>query len=122
MIEYPVTNRFNGNTLFVARIDESETDKSAAAVRWAIENSINLCAADLSEMTEPRPVQLLIDPYPVAIIGDTMQVGCATHTLPEWESFGDRDIVAMNKSIALRWWRANKSGLLAKTRASNRNI
>ncbi len=102
----------------------TSADLRYADLRYANLTSANLTSADLTsaDLTYakwPRdaavlnaPIQISGLQWPVLIFGSHMLVGCETHSLREWEDFGD-EIIGHMDSNALEFWRTNKSRLLA---------
>lgn len=59
-------------------------------------------------------------PWRVCILDHHMQIGCELHPLADWASFDDARIVHMDGRVALRFWRAHKTTLLALAAADGR--
>ena len=69
-------------------------------------NGAKLDGADLRGVTGDGVViqSLHLPRYPVAITGDSMQIGCQRHTIADWLAFDDAAIARMDTG-ALDWWR-----------------
>ena len=67
---------------------------------------VNLTGANLRGVTGDGAViqSLHLPRYPVAITGDSMQIGCQRHTIADWLAFDDAAIARMDTG-ALDWWR-----------------
>ena len=51
--------------------------------------------------------------WPVTIFDNHMRIGCQLHSLADWAAFTKRDIVEMDGTDALLFWRRHKAMLLA---------
>ena len=51
--------------------------------------------------------------WPVTIFDNHMRIGCQLHSLADWATFTKRDIVEMDGTDALLFWRRHKAILLA---------
>ena len=51
--------------------------------------------------------------WPVTIFDNHMRIGCQLHSLADWATFTKRDIVEMDGTDALLFWRRHKAMLLA---------
>ena len=51
--------------------------------------------------------------WPVTIFDNHMRIGCQLHSLADWATFNKRDIVEMDGTDALLFWRRHKAMLLA---------
>ena len=51
--------------------------------------------------------------WPVTIFDNHMRIGCQLHSLADWAAFTKRDIVEMDGTDALLFWRRHKDMLLA---------
>ena len=51
--------------------------------------------------------------WPVTIFDNHMSIGCQRHSLADWAAFTKRDIVEMDGTDALLFWRRHKAMLLA---------
>ena len=51
--------------------------------------------------------------WPVTIFDAHMRIGCQLHSLADWAAFTKRDIVEMDGTDALLFWRRHKAMLLA---------
>ena len=51
--------------------------------------------------------------WPVTIFDNHMRIGCQLHSLADWATFTNRDIVEMDGKDALLFWRRHKAMLLA---------
>ena len=51
--------------------------------------------------------------WPVTIFDNHMRIGCQLHSLADWAAFTKRDIVEMDGTDALLFWRRHKAILLA---------
>ena len=79
----------------------------------------NLQGAKWAEnvILEKTPIFIGNLQWTVWLLGDHMQIGCQLHTLVDWATFSDEEIVEMDGKIALRFWRTNKEWLLAAAEA-----
>ena len=69
------------------------------------------------------PIQIYgLNPYPVTILDQHMQIGCEFHSLAEWEAFDDRRILEMGGRKAAAFWAAHKDALLSMARAAGRSF
>ena len=66
------------------------------------------------------PLQISGLHWIVYILDKHMQIGCELHSLAEWRTFDDARIVQMDGRDALRFWRQNKTALLALAEADGR--
>ena len=51
--------------------------------------------------------------WPVTIFDNHMRIGCQLHSLADWATFTNREIVEMDGADALLFWRRHKAMLLA---------
>lgn len=58
--------------------------------------------------------------WPVLVSPTHMSIGCEWHSHTEWDAFNDREIIAMDGTHALRFWRAHKTEIMALARAEER--
>jgi len=73
----------------------------------------NLYSADLTYATLPETDIFIACPWSVCHIrSDSIRIGCENHTVEEWRSFSDEDILAMDGEKALIWWRQNRERVL----------
>ena len=86
--------------------DLTRADLHGADLRGADLAEANLATANLRGVTGDGVViqSLHLPRYPVAITGDSMQIGCQRHTIADWLAFDDVAIARMD-SGALDWWR-----------------
>ena len=80
----------------------------------------NLAWANLAQATFGNAVtaergirQVLGLQWPVTIFDNHMRIGCQLHSLADWATFTNRDIVEMDGTDALLFWRRHKAMLLA---------
>ena len=85
-----------------------DADLSGAILRRA-----NLRDADLryciGNNNEVKSLQL--GTYLISFCGQTLNIGCQSHTIEDWGNFTDKEISDMD-SNALDWWKLNKSIIL----------
>ena len=75
----------------------------------------NLAQATFGDgVTAERGIrQVLGLQWPVTIFDNHMRIGCQLHSLADWATFTNRDIVEMDGTDALLFWRRHKAILLA---------
>ena len=91
-----------------------------ASLVWASLDGANLARANLDRakfgdgVTAERGIrQVLGLRWPVTIFDNHMRIGCQLHSLADWATFTKRDIVEMDGTDALLFWRRHKAMLLA---------
>ena len=91
-----------------------------ANLAWANLDGANLDGANLARakfgdgVTAARGIrQVLGLRWPVTIFDNHMRIGCQLHSLADWATFTKRDIVEMDGTDALLFWRRHKAMLLA---------
>ena len=95
--------------------DLSGTNLSGTNLSGAYLSGTNLSGTNLSGASSfwgtvgncQQIKSIQADTWPVTYTATHMQIGCQLHTLKEWWSFGDEEIVRM-ASCALAWWRVWK--------------
>jgi len=97
----------------------SGANLSGANLRSANLSGANLSGANLSGANlrycignnkEVKSLQL--GTYLISFCGETLNIGCQSHTIEEWSNFTDEKISNMD-SNALDWWQLNKEIILA---------
>ena len=75
----------------------------------------NLAGAEFGDgVTAERGIrQVLGLQWPVTIFDNHMRIGCQFHSLADWATFTNREIVEMDGTDALLFWRRHKAMLLA---------
>ena len=79
-----------------------------AELRGADLRGANLYGADLHGVRGNREHIKTIDAadqYPIAYTATHLQIGCESHKIDDWWTFGDDRIIAMDGKKALRFWR-----------------
>ncbi len=96
-----------------------------AGLVWANLDGANLAGANLDRANldgakfgdgvkaERGIRQVLGLRWPVTIFDNHMRIGCQLHSLADWATFTKRDIVEMDGTDALLFWRRHKAMLLA---------
>ena len=85
------------------------------ALEKATQARANLARAKFGDgVTAARGIrQVLGLRWPVTIFDNHMRIGCQLHSLADWATFTKRDIVEMDGTDALLFWRRHKAILLA---------
>ena len=111
--EFNVYNRFTGEVQFTAEIEWDGVDKNIAlglAVKWAINNSVDLRGADL-RYADLRGVNLIVlqlnSRWTAYVTPERTRIGCEEHSNAEWLAFSDDTIQRMDM-FALQYWREAK--------------
>jgi hypothetical protein len=60
--------------------------------------------------------------YNVTIIDAYMKIGCEKHTFDQWEEYDDRRILEMDGKSALKFWKENKTILMAMCRNHEKKV
>ena len=109
----------------LARADLDGANLAGADLDGADLDGANLAGADLDgaylarakfgdNVTAERGIrQVLGLQWPVTIFDNHMRIGCQLHSLADWATFTNREIVEMDGTDALLFWRRHKSMLLA---------
>ena len=105
-------------SLYGANLDGANLD--GASLYGANLDGANLDGANLDGakfgdgVTAARGIrQVLGLRWPVTIFDNHMRIGCQLHSLADWATFTKRDIVEMDGTDALLFWRRHKAILLA---------
>ena len=98
----------DGANLYGANLD-------GASLYGANLDGANLDGAKFGDgVTAARGIrQVLGLRWPVTIFDNHMRIGCQLHSLADWATFTKRDIVEMDGTDALLFWRRHKAILLA---------
>ena len=98
----------DGANLYGANLD-------GASLYGANLDGANLDGAKFGDgVTAARGIrQVLGLRWPVTIFDNHMRIGCQLHSLADWATFTKRDIVEMDGTDALLFWRRHKAMLLA---------
>ena len=93
---------------------EKATQAGADLARANLDGA-NLAQATFGDgVTAERGIrQVLGLQWPVTIFDNHMRIGCQLHSLADWATFTNRDIVEMDGKDALLFWRRHKAMLLA---------
>ena len=105
-----IRRRYTNAVLF-----ECEAPAARASLVWASLDGANLAGAKFGDaVTAERGIrQVLGLQWPVTIFDNHMRIGCQLHSLADWAAFTKRDIVEMDGTDALLFWRRHKAMLLA---------
>ena len=110
--------RLDGASLARARLDGASL--AGASLARASLDGASLDGARLDGVkfgdgvTAERGIrQVLGLQWPVTIFDNHMRIGCQLHSLADWAAFTKRDIVEMDGTDALLFWRRHKAILLA---------
>ena len=103
----------DGASLVWANLARASLD--GASLVWANLDGANLARAKFGDrVTAERGIrQVLGLQWPVTIFDAHMRIGCQLHSLADWATFTNRDIVEMDGKDALLFWRRHKAMLLA---------
>ena len=103
----------DGANLAGANLDGASLDRANLA--RANLDGANLAGAKFGDaVTAERGIrQVLGLQWPVTIFDNHMRIGCQLHSLADWATFTKRDIVEMDGTDALLFWRRHKAMLLA---------
>ena len=103
----------DGANLARASLDGANLD--GASLVWASLDGASLDGAKFGDgVTAERGIrQVLGLRWPVTIFDNHMRIGCQLHSLADWATFTKRDIVEMDGTDALLFWRRHKAMLLA---------
>ena len=98
-----------------ARANLARANLAWANLAWANLDGANLDGAKFGDgVTAARGIrQVLGLRWPVTIFDNHMRIGCQLHSLADWATFTKRDIVEMDGTDALLFWRRHKAILLA---------
>ena len=98
----------DGANLYGANLD-------GASLYGANLDGANLDGAKFGDgVTAARGIrQVLGLRWPVTIFDNHMRIGCQLHSLADWATFTKRDIVEMDDTDVLLFWRRHKAMLLA---------
>ena len=104
----------------LARANLARANLDGANLDGANLDGANLARANLDGakfgdgVTAARGIrQVLGLRWPVTIFDNHMRIGCQLHSLADWATFTKRDIVEMDGTDALLFWRRHKAILLA---------
>ena len=102
----------------------SRANLSGAYLSRANLSDANLSDADLSNaqwrdgiFIQKAPLQLYGLNWGVTVLDEHIQIGCQLHKTAEWAAFSNEKIIGMDGRDALRFWRANKSAIMALAEA-----
>jgi len=102
--------------LYEANLSEADLSKAnlyEANLYRADLSKANLYEANLYRVNLPLTDRVLISRWSICHIQrEFIRIGCEYHTTAEWENFSDAEIKQMDP-LALDWWRANKTIILA---------
>jgi len=114
--------------------DLRSANLSSADLRSADLRSANLRSADLSstdlretkytdEITiERQPLFIYGLNWDITILDEHMKIGCELHLIKDWLGYDDNRIIEMDGKTALKFWRANKGGLIAIAHGDKRGL
>ena len=99
----------------LARANLDGANLDGASLYGANLDGANLDGAKFGDgVTAARGIrQVLGLRWPVTIFDNHMRIGCQLHSLADWATFTKRDIVEMDGTDALLFWRRHKAMLLA---------
>ena len=99
----------------LARANLAWANLDGASLYGANLDGANLDGAKFGDgVTAARGIrQVLGLRWPVTIFDNHMRIGCQLHSLADWATFTKRDIVEMDGTDALLFWRRHKAILLA---------
>ena len=99
----------------LARANLVRANLDGASLVWANLDGANLAGAKFGDaVTAERGIrQVLGLRWPVIIFDAHMRIGCQLHSLADWATFTNREIVEMDGTDALLFWRRHKAMLLA---------
>ena len=99
----------------LARANLARANLARANLDGANLDGANLAGAKFGDgVTAARGIrQVLGLRWPVTIFDNHMRIGCQLHSLADWATFTKRDIVEMDGTDALLFWRRHKAILLA---------
>ena len=90
--------------------DLSHANLRGANLRHAKLSYANLSGAYLSgcigNMKQIKTIS--IDAYHISYTKDVIQIGCENHSIGDWKSFNDEEIIKMEEKTALTFWRKYK--------------
>ena len=60
--------------------------------------------------------------WETTILDEHMKIGCELHLIKDWEKYDNQRILEMNGKTALKFWKANKTGLIAIAHGDKRGL
>jgi hypothetical protein len=51
--------------------------------------------------------------YPIVVVGDKISIGCETHTVSEWESYGTKETIKLDAKKAANFWNKWKEDIIS---------
>ena len=83
-----------------------------ANLRYADLHYADLRGADL-RYAKNAPLILFGLSYSISITDSHISIGCETHSINEWRSFSDEQIIEMDGKYAIEFWSTHKTAIIA---------
>ncbi len=94
----------------LSRANLSGADLSGADLRWAY---LSGALWKTGKQIDKAALHVWGLYWPVLILDEYMQIGCQVHSVREWETFSEGEIIQMDGKNALRFWRNHKQMLMS---------
>ena len=119
----------NLSSVNLSSADLRSANLSSVNLSSANLRSANLRSADLKETKYTDKITIERAPlfiqglnWDITILDEHMKIGCELHLIKDWAEYDNQRILEMDGKTALKFWKANKEGLITIAHGDKRGL